>query len=197
MARLFEQGGDVTPELNRRVAWGDAGVPTKNSTWQTIVTFLQGALTFLRPSNNLSDLTDAATARANLGITDPDLSAYALKNNVLALDNTVEYLPSAPYNPATAIYVANYFNARIKWGSIDAGDIPAGGRSFSVSWPFGTDNYNVLVSITSKGKMLDDNNMRIPVVYGKTSTGFNVLLEETEGCDQNLSIEWMAIINVP
>lgn len=106
MARLFEQGGDVEPQLNHRVAWGLSGVSTKNSTWQTIVTWLQGTLSFLKPSNNLSDVADAATALSNIGgINSGALTPYALKTNVLELDNTVEFTPHNNYEPATKKYV--------------------------------------------------------------------------------------------
>ena len=38
---------------------------------------------------------------------DTDLSAYALKNNVLGLDNTTSFTPDADYEPATKEYVDN------------------------------------------------------------------------------------------
>lgn len=105
LRRLFEQGGDEQPVLTRRVAWGLAGTVTKNSTWQTIVTWLQTTLNFLKPANNLSDITDPEAARANLGIASQDLSLYALKSTVLELNNTVEFIPDNPYEPATKKYV--------------------------------------------------------------------------------------------
>ena len=106
LRRLFEQGGDEQPVLTRRVAWGLAGTATKNSTWQTIVTWLQGVLNFLKPANNLSDVFDPAAALSNIGgIGASALNGYALKSTVLELNNTVEFIPDNPYEPATKKYV--------------------------------------------------------------------------------------------
>lgn len=108
--RLFEQGGDVTPELTRRLAWGAAGVATSNSTWQTVITWLESILGFLKTSNNLSDLNDDTAARSNLGVystseVDAELLLKADADNVLEKDNTTTYTPTSDYNPATKKYI--------------------------------------------------------------------------------------------
>jgi hypothetical protein len=46
MPRLFEQGADVDPILTHRVGQGLAGNTTKNSTWATILAWLQANLVF-------------------------------------------------------------------------------------------------------------------------------------------------------
>ena len=46
MPRLFEQGADVDPVLSHRVAMGLAATTTKNSTWATILAWLQANLNF-------------------------------------------------------------------------------------------------------------------------------------------------------
>ena len=106
MARLFEQGGDVTPELDKRVAWGKVGEPTQNSSWGTIVNWLESVLGFLRKDANLSDLTNKTAARENLGVystgqVDTKLGDRALRNNVLEKNNTTPYTPTSSYHPAT------------------------------------------------------------------------------------------------
>lgn len=106
MARLFEQGGDVTPELDKRVAWGKVGEPTQNTTWGNIVTWLESVLGFLRKDANLSDLTNKNTAQANLDVynkfgVDSIVSHRALRNNVLEKNNTTPYEPTSSYHPAT------------------------------------------------------------------------------------------------
>lgn len=112
LRRLFEQGGDDTPVLTRRVAWGLAGTATKNSTWQTIVTWLQSVLNFLKPASNLSDVLDPATALSNIGgIGASALNGYALKSNVLELNNTVEFTPDNDYEPATKKYIDDIANS--------------------------------------------------------------------------------------
>lgn len=65
--RLFEQGLDSSPsDMNQRIALGRAGVLTKNITLTSFIAWLNGKLSFLKPSSNLGDVASAATARANL-----------------------------------------------------------------------------------------------------------------------------------
>jgi len=119
MARIFEQGGDVTPNLARRVAWGLAGVATANSTWQTIVDWLLTVLGFLKIDENLADLNDVVSAQANLDVypqalIDVELALKADKSNVLQKDNTTTYVPITAYNPATKLFaesLAQKFNS--------------------------------------------------------------------------------------
>lgn len=108
--RLFEQGGDVTPSLDMRLASGKSGTPTVNHTWQTVLTFLQSSLDFLTKSSNLNDLPNKATARTNLSVyskseSDALLLDKADRSNVLLLDNTTPFTPDNPYEPATKNYV--------------------------------------------------------------------------------------------
>ena len=108
--RQFEIGGDTTPELTNRIASGKAGTPTVNSTWQTVVTWLESVLGFLKTTSNLSDLNNTTTARTNLGVysttqVDAALNDKADKTNVLEKDNTTTFTPTSNYNPATKKYV--------------------------------------------------------------------------------------------
>jgi hypothetical protein len=109
MAKLFEQGSDVEPDLTFRLASGLTTNPTENHTWQTIVIWLEGVLGFLKTSLNLSDLNDKPAARTNLdvystGEIDTELDLKADKTNVLEKDNTTTYTPLSDYNPATKKY---------------------------------------------------------------------------------------------
>lgn len=196
LRRLFEQGGDATPVLTNRVASGKAGTATTNQTWQTIVTWLQTVLNFLKPANNLSDVDDAATALSNLGGIDASaLNGYALKTNVLELNNTVEFLPDNPWEPATAQYVANYFASKIKTGSVTIGDLKSNIQSFWVAYNFGTANYQVFLTVESLGTPDNDNDIRGLVCYGKTNLGFSIGIEEANSVVQNIKINWLVIIN--
>lgn len=67
--RLFEQSLDSSPvDLNQRIAMGRAGVLTKNITLTSFISWLNTKLSFLIPSNNLSDVPNKATARTNLDV---------------------------------------------------------------------------------------------------------------------------------
>ena len=106
MAKLFEQGGDVTPELDKRVAWGKVGEPTQNSSWAKILTWLESVLGFLRKDANLSDLTNKDHAQHYLDVyskaqVDNRLADRALKSDVLTKNNTTPYTPTSSYHPAT------------------------------------------------------------------------------------------------
>jgi hypothetical protein len=108
--RLFEQGGDVTPSLDMRLASGKVGTPTANHTWQTVVSWLEAVLNFLKKSENLNDLPDKVIARDNLDVLSSGeitslLSDKADADNVLALDNTTPFTPSENYHPATNLQI--------------------------------------------------------------------------------------------
>lgn len=130
--RLFEQGGDTTPVLTNRLASGKAGTTTTNSTWQTVVTWLESVLGFLKTNEDLADLNDTTTARTNLGVysttqVDASQATKADKTNVLEKDNTTTFMPTSNYNPATKKYVDEggiriaQANASIISGDVDAG----------------------------------------------------------------------------
>jgi len=109
--RLFEQSTEVTPSnLSDRLAYGRSGIPTKNISWTNIVSWLNSVLSFLKPSNNFSDLGDIPTARTNLDVYDTTtiddaLDLKADKSNVLEKDNTTSFTPTQDYHPATKKYV--------------------------------------------------------------------------------------------
>lgn len=68
MPNLFEIGDDTTPDLTYRVASGKVGTPTVNHTWNTIKTWLNSVLSFMKGSENLSGITNTQTARNNLQV---------------------------------------------------------------------------------------------------------------------------------
>lgn len=107
--QLFEQGADLTPDDTFRIASGKVGTETQNHSFATIKTWLLGALSFLKISENLNDLNNKATARTNLdvystGSVDTALGLKADKSNVLEKGNTTTYVPTSAYNPATKKY---------------------------------------------------------------------------------------------
>lgn len=66
--RLFEQPISADPLLTKRIAFGKAGAITENITLSAFVTWMQNKMSFLKASNNLSELSStSATARGNIG----------------------------------------------------------------------------------------------------------------------------------
>lgn len=111
LKRLFERSSVTTPDLTTKLASGKAGEAATNITWQNVLTWLQDtALNFLKPSNNLSDVSSAITARTNLDVYDTGTidTALGLKANsadVLEKTNTTSFAPTGDFNPATKKYV--------------------------------------------------------------------------------------------
>jgi hypothetical protein len=72
--KLFEQPIEV-PEnqgMENRIAFGRSGVATKNMTFNNLVSWLNGKLSFLKPSSNLNDVANKASARNNLNVYSKD-----------------------------------------------------------------------------------------------------------------------------
>lgn len=91
---LFQQSGytNDTPtgaDLNDRLAFGATGKTIKNMTISKFYTLLNNVLGFLKPSNNLSDVSSPTTARTNLSVYSKAESdaAFFTKTNATALGN--------------------------------------------------------------------------------------------------------------
>lgn len=67
MARLFEQTTNTNPNTSKKIAFGKAGTITENMSLAELIVWLNGKLSFLIPTNNLSDISDSGTACSNLG----------------------------------------------------------------------------------------------------------------------------------
>lgn len=66
--RLHEQPTTTNPDMTKRISIGKAGSITENMTLSVFVTWLQSKLSFLKSSNNLSELSATAqAARDNIG----------------------------------------------------------------------------------------------------------------------------------
>jgi len=68
--RLFEQPIEIPANqgMENRIAFGRTGVATKNMTFNDLISWLNNKLSFLRPSQNLNDVQNKATARNNLNV---------------------------------------------------------------------------------------------------------------------------------
>jgi hypothetical protein len=65
---LYEAGEPTGAALNNRIAASASGLPIKNMTWSGLITWLNSVLSFMKPSQNLNDLTNKATSRTNLSV---------------------------------------------------------------------------------------------------------------------------------
>ena len=132
MARLFEQGEVTTPsDLTEKIAFGKELTPTSNITWTNFLAWLNSVLSFLKISNNLSDVGDVTTAQDNLNVysktfIDNELGLKADTSNVIEKDSTVVYTPTQDYHPTNKTYVDNkiintvgelVFSAHIDYGN--------------------------------------------------------------------------------
>lgn len=112
--RLFELS-QATPTDDMVLATGKALTPSINITWTNLYALLLTKLGFLKTASNLSDLTNAATARTNLGTystaqidaaVDAKATLYqAGSGAALGVANTAVYTPSSNYHPATKKYI--------------------------------------------------------------------------------------------
>ena len=65
MPRIFEQGADVDPVLSHRVAMGLAANTTKNSTWATILAWLNINLTIPSPNPTVQTIVNTGDWNMN------------------------------------------------------------------------------------------------------------------------------------
>lgn len=119
--RLFELDLTVNPETAQRLVLGNKDTQYQNMTLAGVLAWLYTKLGFLKKASNLSDLTNALTARTNLGIySQAEINALnALKASlyqagsgyVLGTTNTSLHIATENYNP---IQLANVKNIGFK-----------------------------------------------------------------------------------
>jgi hypothetical protein len=100
-----------------RIALGKSATPASNITLTAFLAWLMTKLGFLKITNNLSDVNNKVTARANLGVystsqVDTELAKKAAlyqagTGAVLGVANTSIFNPTSNYHPATLRNVKN------------------------------------------------------------------------------------------
>jgi hypothetical protein len=115
--RLFEQSTTTDPALTLRLPLGKASTPASNITLTAFIAWLMTKLTFLKVSNNLSDLNSVASARSNLQVysttqVDTEIAKKATlyqagSGAVIGVANTSIYNPTTNYHPAMYRNVKN------------------------------------------------------------------------------------------
>lgn len=70
--KIFTLGENNSPSTSQRLAFGRSGATSENMTLLNFIAWIKSALTgyFLKATNNLSELTDAAVARTKLDVYD-------------------------------------------------------------------------------------------------------------------------------
>lgn len=190
--------------LDRLIA-GKAGKASYNLTFDGLYTWAMLNLGFLKKSNNLSDLNNKATARANLGVysTSQVDSALAGTANllesgsgaVLGVNNTATYIPTGQYNPATKGYVDTYA-APLAQGSVNIGDTMGKIRTLSFGKTLSDSNYRVEYSIKSNrsnpttSELLRDLAICVFCNYSTTYVDMLVYATPFDGQVQDITIDW-------
>lgn len=199
MRRFFEQGTVATPTNDFRIGLGKAGAPTVNITITAFIAWLNGVLTFLKPSNNLSDVSDNATSRNNIEVYSYDESddllddkaniySGTVPNGALKADNTTSFSPSAETHPATKGYVDETAGTLVTGAEV-IGNIPSTNYTVTVTIPdIGTFNYAVF------GTMFDDGASPICdviwMIANRTATSFDLVMTEISSSAQDLTFHY-------
>jgi hypothetical protein len=121
------------------------------------------------------------------------LGLKADKTNVLQLDNTTSYTPSANYHPATKKYVDDTGSKRLASGGQNIGDINPSVMEVTVSIGITLPNTNYqphLCFIGSGGTPGDDATFTY-CVRDLTTTSFKVVLRELGSNNQTLYMKWI------
>lgn len=189
-----------TPSDNELIAYGTPTTPAGNIKLSNFYNLLMGKLGFFKVSNLFSEIfgnpTSMASARGNLEVYSKSevlnqVSARALKTNVIEKDSTVAYTPTIGTHPVNLKVITDKF--------------PASG---TVQWPgeIGPTSGNLIVNI---GKTLPNNNYSVlltaregmnigivqPEVYGKTTTTFVLNTLSPSGAGGIPSWDWIIIMN--
>lgn len=185
-----------TPTTDYRFAFGKVGFPSLNIAVTDFLTWLNGALSFLKPSSNLGDLADKPTSRTNLEVystteTDnlvdgkADVYSDSALDGALKANNTSSYTPTLDYHPATKKYVDDNGGDLLTKGSTLLGDIPAGTTPITVNInDVGTTSYMVVYTIEDSITTSSFSTS----IGTKTATSFDLQIKELSAGVQNVTL---------
>jgi hypothetical protein len=116
---------------------------------------------------------------------DIDLSSFAVKTNVLELNNSDPFTPNATYEPATKKYVDD----KNVFGTFAFGDIAGTAtKTVTIGETLPSTNYHVSLTIVQPNGVLT---IWPPLVINKTTTTFDILIAESGTGTNNVNFEWM------
>lgn len=122
------------------------------------------------------------------------LATFAQINNVI-IKGTVSgaYAPVNPGDPVNKNYTDTNFVKKLASGNTNVGDVPNGGITIPIFFPSALPdtNYAIFITVISLGTPFNDATVHTPAVFGKTTAGCQVRLQEGVGVTQNISLDWI------
>lgn len=120
---------------------------------------------------------------------------FALQTSVILKGAGTAYTPVATTDPVNVGYVQANFVQKLASGNVNVGDIPSGGTQVGIAFgvTLANTNYIVLITCISQGTPFDDATSHWPAIFGKTTAGCTVRLQEGVGVTQNISIDWIVL----
>ena len=192
-------GGTLNPYYHDRMATFGTGLT--QYPWSSFETNVptNGLLTRMREAE--ASLT---SLQNELDTTNSNVANKANISDVLELDNTTAFTPTAPYHPATKAYVDNSFNILAK-GTTQASFIGFGGVTVLGDLPdtespqviqigsvLPSANYKVFLTVVAANS---DASAAKWYISNKTNSSFTINLAELDGGVQNVYFDWMIIAN--
>lgn len=186
---VFSLPENNNPDPTNRLVYGKEGTPSKTISFNSLTTWMQSKLGFLKVSENLNDLNNKVVARESIGVYSKEFINSELNKKAsllqtgsgaaLGINNEAVYVPDPdkPYNPATVNFVNQQIEDNNKFllsGEQVIGDIGNGWQEWTISLPstLPTSNYMVVPMLIDRRAPGD---AILWAIREKTTTYFKLL----------------------